>query len=265
MFGKTGGTRNIHASLWGPGVTSSKEASNYTNTLILDLIESSTGLSPKILDLGCGTGATLAYLQDHGHPNTELVGVTLSQHQADRAKAIFSNNHSCISVQAADYHHLPKTWHARFDLAFAIESFVHSSQPQLFFEEAHRVLQPGGTLVLIDTFPVKEASSNHFKYANEVSDYQVFWNAGQVLDPDQLGQLAARTGFKIISNEDLTPFVEKDRIRDRWIARFNRRFHRLTTLHPYLHALRGGNAVQSGFRHGWLTYRKIVFQQIPSI
>lgn len=261
MFGKTGGTRNIHASLWGPGVTSSKEASNYSNTLILDLIERPILPRTRVLDLGCGTGASLAYIQENTRLDLDLVGVTLSQRQAIFAAEHLSKLHPDITVYAADYHHLPHSWNANFDLAFAIESFVHSPHPELFLEATFNVLQPGGLLVLIDTFPSTAASSDHFIFKQDVSDYQQFWNAGQILDPDALGQLASSYGFLMTINDDLTAWVEKDRVRDRWIAQFNRRFHRLTTFHPYLHALRGGNAVQAGFRNGWLTYRKIVLEK----
>lgn len=263
MFGKTGGTRNIHASLWAPGVTSSREASNYTNSIILRCMEGPYGDQPRILDLGCGTGATLAYLRAHTCLHPELTGITLSPHQAELAQRLLQKRQPDIRILAADYHHLPQSWAGHFHLAYAIESFVHSSEPHLFFQEAHRVLQPGGKLILIDTFPASSASTDHFIHQQEVSDYQTFWNAGQILDPAALALLAHQSGFRITVNDDLTPWVEKNRLRDRWIAQFNRRFHRYTTIHPYLHALRGGNAVQSGFRHGWLTYRCIVLESMP--
>lgn len=257
MFGKTGGTGNIHASLWGPGVLTSTEASNFTNRLILNHIQTRKNRVANVLDLGCGTGASLSYLCNQLAADTRLQGVTLSTRQANRANRLFLSSSGRVEVHVADFHHLPDPWTGQFDVAFAIESFVHSDQPESFFLEAKRILKPTGDLILIDTFPEPEINEPEFGFANEVTDYQQFWKAGNVLYLNQIESLANRCGFEIRSEIDLTDYVEKDRLRDRWIARYVRTCKRMTALHPYLRALRGGNAVQAGFRHGWLTYRQI--------
>ncbi len=260
MFGKTGGTHNIHASLWGPGVTTSTDASNYTNSLILTRILNDQNEIQMVLDLGCGTGATLAYLKKRIPDTLRLYGITLSPRQAAMANRIKGKHQLGFEVLAADFHQLSATWSQKFDLAFAIESFVHSSDPESFFREVKRVLRPNGKLVLIDTFPEPEVHDANFPFPDDVQDYLSCWKAGHLLDKTRLTQLAGKNGFKLILNEDLTGYVEKDRPRDRWIALFNKRFKRLTTIHPYLLALRGGNAVQAGFRSGWLRYRHIILE-----
>lgn len=260
MFGKTGGTKNIHASLWGPGVRTAREASNYTNSLILSSIQNTASEINSVLDLGCGTGATLAYLRHNLTTSVRLTGVTLSQRQATMANRIMRASHPGIEIHAADYHHLPASWSHQVDLAFAIESFVHSSDPDTFLREAYRVLGPRGRLVLIDTFPEPAAMHPDFRYSEEIEDYQSYWKAGHILDVMQLSQLARNHGFDLIFNDDLTAFVETDRPRDRLIAAFNKRFKPLTTIHPYMQALRGGNAVQAGFRNGWLRYRHLILE-----
>lgn len=260
MFGKTGGTKNIHASLWGPGVHSSTDASNYTNSLVLSSIQSASDEVKSVLDLGCGTGATLVYLEKNLAAPLRLSGVTLSARQAAMANRMMKSRHPGIEVHAANYHQLPESWSQQFDLGFAIESFVHSSDPESFFREAKRVLSPKGKLVLIDTFPEPNVHDTNFSFSEEVKDYQSCWKAGHIVDTNLLSRLANQQGFELIYNEDLTGYVETDRPRDRWIAGFNKRFKALTTLHPYLVAMRGGNAVQAGFRNGWLRYRHIILQ-----
>lgn len=260
MFGKTGGTKNIHASLWGPGVNTSMEASNYTNNLILSNIQRAPQEIKSVLDLGCGTGATLVYLQPRLAPSVRLSGVTLSPRQAAMANRMMKETDQGIEVHVADYHQMPESWFQQVDLAFAIESFVHSADPDSFFKEASRVLAPKGKLVLIDTFPEPQVHDPHFRFSEEIKDYQTFWKAGQLLDVNQLCLQAGKHGFELTYNEDLTGYVETNRPRDRWIAGFNKQFKPLTTIHPYLKALRGGNAVQAGFRNGWLRYRHLILE-----
>lgn len=264
MFGKTGGTKNIHASLWGPGVTNSTEASNYTNGLILSSIQQAPEDVRSVLDLGCGTGATLGYLQKHLPAGMHLTGVTLSSRQAAIANRMVRSHHPGMHIQTADFHQLPESWSQHYDLAFAIESFVHSARPESFFREVSRVLRPHGKLILIDTFPEAGVHKPDFPFSKEVQDYQSFWKAGHLLDGGQLNGLANHFGLSLSLNEDLTSYVETDRLRDRWIAMFTKRFEPLMTLHPYFQSLRGGNAVQAGFRNGWLKYRHIILESCPT-
>lgn len=263
MFGKTGGTRNIHASLWGPGVSTSQEASHYTNRLICQLADQIRNKPARILDLGCGVGASMAYLAGHAVGPLELTGITLSQRQAETGNALSRSIRGEWHILAGDFHQLPETWTGQYDLAYALESFVHSPHPESFFREAARVLTTGGQLAILDTFPTKPFSDHSSPVQELLSDYQAYWKAGHILTTNETEAIASGHGLILTGNDDLTPWVEKDRPRDRWIARFNRRFRPLTTLHPYLHALRGGHAVQCGLQQGWLNYRMLTFQNSP--
>lgn len=261
MFGKTGGSKNIHASLWGPGVKTSRDASNFTNELICKLVRQIKHEPASILDLGCGVGASMAYIAQHVEGPLQLTGITLSHRQAETGNALFTSHHLPCRLLTGDFHQLPEAWTASFDVTYALEAFVHSQHPEQFFSACERVLNPGGQLVIIDTFPSLPFNEHEESTQELLLDYQAYWKAGHILTVAETETIASENGLVLIEQKDMTEWVEKNRPRDRWIARFNRRFRPLTTLHPYLHALRGGHAVQCGLQQGWLRYRMLVFSK----
>ncbi len=99
----------------------------------------SEGLRPRVLDVGCATGALLAALRDGGW---EPEGVEISEAQARYGSErhglpIFSG-----SLEAAAF---PD---ARFDLVHASHLIEHLNEPASFLAESARVLAPDGILII---------------------------------------------------------------------------------------------------------------------
>src|SRR5262249_47346787 len=102
-----------------------------------------------IVDLGCGVGASLCYLASQ--LPMRGTGVTLSPIQVEIAaqriaEADLSSRVVCVE---GDYSNLPPGV-GTADLAYAIESFVHAPSPGAFFDQCHRLVRPGGLLVICD-------------------------------------------------------------------------------------------------------------------
>jgi SAM-dependent methyltransferase len=94
---------------------------------------------PRVLDVGCATGALLAALRDRGW---EAQGVEISEAQARYGEArsglpIYAGTLESAAFPAAS-----------FDLVHASHLIEHLNSPASFLDEVARVLAPGGLLAL---------------------------------------------------------------------------------------------------------------------
>ncbi|MBM6814163.1 class I SAM-dependent methyltransferase [Olsenella uli] len=103
--------------------------------------------APRVLDLGCGTGALAARLLD-AIPGCSLTGVDLSQRMVEVARARLAGR---AEVLLGDAERLP--FHdAAFDVVVCNDSFHHYPDPERAAFQAWRVLAAGGALVMGDVW-----------------------------------------------------------------------------------------------------------------
>ena len=103
--------------------------------------------APQILDVGCGIGGSSLYLANQ--LNADVTGITLSPVQADRAaeRAKTFGLADRTRFQVADALEMPFADNS-FDLVWSLESGEHMPHKIKFLAECHRVLKPGGTLLM---------------------------------------------------------------------------------------------------------------------
>ena len=103
--------------------------------------------APRLLDLGCGTGA-LAERVLGVAPGAHLTCVDLSPRMAEAARARLAGR---AEVILGDAERMP--FHdAGFDAAWCNDSFHHYPDPERAAFQAWRVLAPGGALVIGDAW-----------------------------------------------------------------------------------------------------------------
>jgi SAM-dependent methyltransferase len=130
----------------GAGARDFRAAQRRLDELLLSLEWLKRG--ERVLDVGCGMGGTL-YRLAHADLELRLWGVDASTAQLARARA-----HLPAEVQLlhADACKLP-FGASELDVVTAIECLFHFPSRQRFFEEAARVLRPGGRLCITDFAP----------------------------------------------------------------------------------------------------------------
>ncbi len=108
----------------------------------------------RIVDLGCGLGATMRTLAEE-RPAAHMTGITRVPWQVEQARIRneATRNADRLRVIQADYERTPLQTQS-FDAAYALESacHAHSANKAALLAEAHRLLRPGGRLVLVDGF-----------------------------------------------------------------------------------------------------------------
>lgn len=119
----------------------------------IDLIEellhwAGVETAENILDVGCGIGGSSLYLANKFH--AQATGITLSPVQANRATE--RSKEASLSTRTqflvADAQAMPFADNS-FDLVWSLESGEHMPDKTKFMQECHRVLKPGGKLIMV--------------------------------------------------------------------------------------------------------------------
>lgn len=143
---------HMHHGYYGVDGTEKRDRRQAQIDLIEELLRWSdyptgAGQTPKIIDIGCGIGGSSLYLAEKFQ--AEVVGITLSPVQADRAKARATQaglgDRAIFKVANALEIPYPDD---TFDLVWSLESGEHMPDKVKFLQECYRVLKPGGRLIL---------------------------------------------------------------------------------------------------------------------
>jgi ubiquinone/menaquinone biosynthesis C-methylase UbiE len=103
----------------------------------------------RLLDVGCGTGSLLRMLARRCPDAVELAGIDPAAAMIEMATTSAVDHRLSFCGGVAE--RLPFADN-RFDLVVSTTSFDHWSDQQAGLRESHRVLVPGGCLVLVDQF-----------------------------------------------------------------------------------------------------------------
>ncbi len=164
---------------WDEDTKTQKAASENLVEKLLELLpEDKAG---TVLDVACGKGATTQYLLKY-YPPAAVTGINISDQQLDVCK---SRAPGCtfLSMDATELSFADNS----FDNAICVEAAFHFKTRQNFLHEVHRVLKPGGHLVLSDVLTPRPDSAKardarllpEENYISSLTAYRALWkNAG---------------------------------------------------------------------------------------
>jgi SAM-dependent methyltransferase len=226
-----------------------------TTSRLHDVIAAELGevRSPRVLDAGCGLGGTMLALARRW--GGSYIGVTLSEKQAAIARDAIARDGlgTSIEVQIRSYDDPPA---GPFDVVVAIESLLHSADPEVSLAAFTRVLAKAGRLVIVDDMPVA-AAANHA----DLEAFRSGWHCGALWTREQYLQAFERHGLRLERERDLT-----DDCRPRPLARINAlmRLTRIARRLPrrdlqlVMDSHYGGLALERLLRRSLIRYRLLI-------
>ena len=235
---------HVHHGLWLRGNESREQA-------VLQLVDAVAAAAEmkggrRVCDVGCGYGATARVLAERG---ADVTGITISSAQFNFANQKQSGDNPKFVL--GDW--LQNDFAAdSFDAAIAIESSEHMPDKPAFFAQAHRVLRPGGRLVVCAWLAAEQASDASERWLLEpICREGRMPHLGTASEYESLG---AGAGLKLHAFRDLTREVTPT-----WPAIARRLALKLTTNPRYLRFLFSQHARNRVFAlttlRIWLAYR----------
>lgn len=268
--GSSGGA--IHRCVWTPDATTTAEAADTVNRLIIERLRERLPAGPgrpagtiDVLDLGCGVGGTMMRLaQELG--DASVTGVTISAVQAEIGERRFAAAGLAgrCRIAVVDFAELPPE--PRYHAIVAIESVVHSPSLASLIPRLAERLRPGGRLILCDDW-MTEKDHDAPERVRCLAQFRAGWRIGSLHTVDEIQAIAEPAGLTLVENLDLTQYLHLGRPRDRVIEVLVKATHALPWIgsrlveRPLWANMIGGAALQTGLARRWLEYRVLVLDR----
>lgn len=257
------GGASIHRAVHGPGVTSREQAFHHVEERILALLPDRRpdGGPPRVVDLGCGVGGSLLHLAGR-RPDLVADGITISPAQVEVAADLVAaaGLGDRVRVREGDFLAPPADL-AGADLVLSVEAFVHGPDPAAYFRAAAGLLRPGGLLVVCDDLLAPAGVAAAPAGARRLDEFRTGWRVGSLVTAAAAARDAAAAGLTLVTDDDLTPYLELRRPRDRWIRAMVAATRPLRPRGDYWWSLAGGSALQDCLAEGLVEYRLLVLRR----
>jgi len=190
------------------------------NAEVLMRLQLDAVTEPQLLDLGCGLGATLRSFARR-LPSANLLGVTRVPWQVEQARTLNAAA-SCgerVEVIEGDYEDITLLRPSSFDGVYALESscHAHGTDKGQLLEQAHRLLKPGGRIVVADGF----LKDGHFTSRLQQRIYRKLCECWVIEELAHLDSFTARLeqlGFTNITVEHLQFRVAPSVLHIPWVT-----------------------------------------------
>jgi cyclopropane fatty-acyl-phospholipid synthase-like methyltransferase len=156
-----------------------------------------------VVDAGCGVGGFIYFLNQN--LGCQTIGVNISEKQLLAAQKLNAKYPNSKFVKAS-YCDIPlKTGEPQ--VLVAIESLFHLHEKKLFFEEAERLLEKGGRIVIADYF------ASGYALTEPEQSLLNAWYGGFLMEglwgKTDVAELAKTYGFRLSHWEGVSPLVMK--------------------------------------------------------
>lgn len=230
----------------GPPEVGGRESDRYGLQLYAAVAGASDLKGKDVLEVGCGRGGGAAYVFETLGPRS-MTGLDLARRAIERCRERYAR--PGLQFVAGDAENLPFP-DASFDAVLSVESSHCYADVSRFWHEAHRVLRPGGTLLLADArHTALTPGTESAVFAQD--------------DVDRLRDQLATAGFRTLEEEDITANVVRALALDSPArrARIERRVPKFLQPHALAFAAVEGTPMYQAFAESDLSYLRLVLEK----
>jgi tocopherol O-methyltransferase len=177
------------------------------------------GITPgdRIMDAGCGIGGCVIRIAERFGCRATGVNITPFQVTAAREAARRAGVDNIVEFVEADFTDtgIPAGSHT---VVWALESVVHVDDKEAFVREAHRVLAPGGRLMIAE-YLVREDPAPTLAEEEELRTWCRGWAMPGLLTDAEHGRLLHKQGFEDVRIVDISHHVAPSLRRLGWLVR----------------------------------------------
>jgi tocopherol O-methyltransferase len=193
----------MHMGFFDEATLDNEEAKLNMNAFLARQLGLNKDSEVSILDAGCGVGGTCFFLAEK-YPHISITGLNLSDLQLTSANRFMQERKVTgqVTFVVGDYAHAPFD-DRTFDMIYLVESLCHALDKTLIYNEAMRLLKPGGRLVILDYVQLTTYLDD--SSAVDLGDFQRGWTVKQYLIDPKRHLLTS--GFEEVEVRSLTTYV----------------------------------------------------------
>jgi sterol 24-C-methyltransferase len=171
------------------------------------------GPNSKVLDVGCGVGGPMRNI--HQFTGSDITGITINEYQVkvgnEYCEQIGIEN-KCRIVQG-DFQKLDEIFEkSTFDVAFAIESTVHSPDRMKCFSGVHKCLKKGGYFVGYEwiVLPERGFDKNNADHLRIKEGIEVGNSLPTLATAAEVNRALEDSGFEVLESFDANQKVHSE-------------------------------------------------------
>lgn len=220
-----GSALGLHYGFWDDQVSNRYQAIERENEVLANLV--GAGKDDLVLDAGCGIGGSSLWLARERGAN--VIGIDVVQKQLTQARKLAKARRltQMVRFEEGDYQQLKFNPNV-FDVYWSLESLEHATNIEQVIREAHRVLKPGGRIVIAAMLKGKDRLS-----PEELRQISVFTEAAGCFKDfktaDEVADMMGQTGFVGIKNIDKTQDIMRSAQEITGMCRWGLPFAKITT------------------------------------
>lgn len=188
----------IHYGIWDADTSNFQEALHNTNQQMAAL--AAVEQNSQVMDAGCGVGGAAFFLASNFDCHVD--GISLSDRQIALANSFSAKLklQKLTHFRVADYNQTPFK-HNNYDLIWACESLCYAESKDKFLAEAHRLLKPGGKIVLSDYFITPKGK---FDEKLLLKRWGNSWAISRFNELNDFKKSLQKNGFQLVENKDFS-------------------------------------------------------------